>query len=88
VTATVEEITTLHNRLVTTHGPDAVALASMLLHVWRATEGPARDSDMKVLIPCVHARLRELHITAAHLESAIRDMERVQRTLSLLSVLD
>lgn len=86
--ASYEEVLTLHNRLVAEHGAHAVALASMMLDIWSSLPDRSRDSSMRILMPCVHARMRELRITTYQLESTLRALDRANSTLQMLSVLD
>lgn len=86
--ATLEEFATLHNRLISDHGVDAVALGTMLYAFWQHTPESARSEQAKVLMPCVHARLRELQMTPRDLEAAMRDIDRANDTLRLLGSLD
>lgn len=86
--ATLEEFATLHNRLISDHGVDAVSIGTMLLAFWQHTPESARAAQAKVLMPCVHARLREIKLAPRDLEAAMRDIDRANDTLRLLGSLD
>lgn len=87
--ATLEEIKTMRNRLISTHGADLVELASMMRFFWNSTEqqGQLRRLNFKPLTQCLHARLRELQINPHDLETVLEDLERCDEVLSMLAAL-
>ena len=86
---TLNEVSTLHNRLIIEHGIDVIELATTFSWAMRSSRSSpvVIQKHMTTLVKCVNARLKELGVSRTQFERAMKDLERTNQTIDIINAI-